>query len=99
MELLGQRLGAHFRLLSHVLCPPARRGVTIFEKSGAARSFVTKATPEVTWQQSTVNYSQDLPAGQQDMGWLLGQRRTTSLYENAIHQECFISGDLGLAFG
>ena len=85
------------------MCPPARREGTVFEKSGswpgAVRSFVTKATTGVIQQQSTINHSQDLPVGQQEMGWLLGQRRTTSLYQNAIHQERIISTDLGLAFG
>lgn len=83
-------------------CPPARRETTVSEvwqHACAARSFVTKATAEVIHQHSNVNHSQDLPVGQQEMGWLLGQRRTTSLYENAIQQERFISTDLGLAFG
>lgn len=69
------------------------------ERAWCTRSFVTKATPGVIHQQSNVNHSQDLPVGQQEMGWLQGQRRTTSLYENAIQQEHFISTALGLAFG
>lgn len=73
-----------FQVVEPYMYPPARREMPVFERPGsrpgAVRSFVPKATPEVIHQQSNVTHSQDLPVGQQEMAWLLGQRRTTSLY-------------------